>query len=99
GMAGFETGQRTRQLIGRGALGAAPDRGDAYLLDPLEKRLAALLGQHAADHGAEPADVLAQRAVVRQEFGLAVCFHADTPRQAKHPAYRIEAIETPRRQA
>ena len=71
GVAGVETGQRGGQVVHRGAFAAAADRRGAHLFDPLEERRAALLGQHPPDHRAEPADVLAQRAVGRQELGFA----------------------------
>ena len=93
---GIDTRQRVGEFIHRRAFPAAPDRGDAHLLDPLEKGRAALLGQHPADHRAEPPDVLAQRAVVRQEFGLAVCFHPYAPMLTKPPAYRIGTTEASR---
>src|SRR3546814_11417214 len=45
GTVGFEARQRTRQLVGRGTLGAPPDRGDTHLLDPFEERLATQIGR------------------------------------------------------
>ena len=81
GAVGVQPGQRIGQAIDRLALAAAPDGGGAHLLDALEEGLAILLGQHLPDHGAEPADVLAQRAVVGQKVGFAVDFHKTGPGQ------------------
>ena len=79
GIFGAQPGQRIGQLVHRSAFAAPADRRDAYLFDPLEESFTALLGQHAPDHGTEPAHIFAQRAVVRQKFGFAAFFHAVTP--------------------
>ena len=100
GMPGIETGQRIGQFGHRGSFAAAPDRRDAHLLDPIEKRRAALLGQHPADHRAKPADVLAQRAVVRQEFGFAAVASIQMlPCWSSLQRNRIAATEASREQA
>jgi hypothetical protein len=51
------------------------DRGGAYGLHPFEEGLPALLGQHLAYQGAKAAYVLAQGAVMGEEFGIACGFH------------------------
>jgi hypothetical protein len=67
-----------RQLIDEfrrpGVLGTQFDCARAQLFDRVEEFAPVLLCKHFADDAPEPIDVLAQRAVVRQEFDIALRF-------------------------